>query len=164
MPHVLFHRLTTAAVALLVSGCTMFRGSPDDFTDDAMEMQPNPRRSETPSLLGPGSERITTGTLPVIRFAPESWRIMVSEEPKILTVAHWFTGHPERVLVTAGAHAATPEYARQLSDLRSQTVRRALIAAGVPASKILTVSFGEDAPAITQGGVAFSVIGTGEKP
>src|SRR5687768_10078622 len=97
MPHALFLRMTTAGLALLASGCATFRGSPDDYTDDAMEMQPNPRRTETPSLLGPGSERVTTGTLPVIRFAPESWRIMPSEESKILTVAQWFTGHPERV-------------------------------------------------------------------
>ena len=158
-----FRRLTILTFALLAGGCSVFHGPLDDDTDDALDMQTHPRRAETPSLSGPGSERVTSAKLPVIRFAPEGWRILASEEPKIGTVSRWLMGHPERVLITAGARAASPEYARQLSDLRAQTVRKALIAAGVPASKILTVSFGEDAPATTGSGVAFSIIGTGEE-
>jgi len=41
-------------------------------------------------------------------------------------------------------------------------VRKALVTAGVPETKILTVSFGEDAPATTGEGVAFSIVTTGE--
>jgi len=79
-------------------------------------------------------------------------------------VARWLMGNPERVLIAAGARALSPEYARQVSDQRARNVRKALISAGVPASKIQTVSFGEDAAAITGGGVSFALIGTGEKP
>jgi outer membrane protein OmpA-like peptidoglycan-associated protein len=82
--------------------------------------------------------------------------------PKVNAAAKWFAGHPERVLISAGAQSLSPEYSRQLSDLRAQTVRKALISAGVPETKILTVSFGEDAPASTAGGVAFSIVTTGE--
>jgi outer membrane protein OmpA-like peptidoglycan-associated protein len=162
MSRLLIHRLLSAAAVVLVSGCSVLHGPLNDESDDVLTMQPHPRRAEMPSLLGPGSERIQSSRFPVIRFAAESWRISASEEPKIRTVARWLTGHPERVLLSAGARAATPEFARQLSDLRAQTVRRALVEAGAPASKILTVSFGEDAPEFTGSGVAFSLIGTGE--
>ncbi len=148
-------------VPFVLGGCGAFRSPLQDDTDDAMEMQPHPRRAETPSLFGPGSERIMAGKFPVIRFDGGA-EISSSENAKLKSVARWLTGNPERVLIAAGAHAASPEYARQLSDQRAQNVRKALVSAGVPASKIQTVSFGEDAPAITGGGVSFSLIGTGE--
>ena len=137
----------------------MLRGPLGIDADDATEMQPHPYRTDTPSL---GSERVRAGTLPVIHFDGESWTLPAGERGKIQTVARWLTGHPERALLSAGAHASSPEYARQLSDLRAQTVRQALITAGAPASKITTVSFGEDAPAATGDGVSFSLIATGE--
>lgn len=156
-------RLTLISIAgLMLTGCAVFRGPLDDDTDDAVEMQPHPRRAETPSLFGPGSERIMAGKFPVIRFDGGS-KIPASENGKVQSVARWLMGNPERVLIAAGAEAAPPEYARQLSDQRAQNVRKALVSAGVPASKIQTVSFGEDAPSITGGGVSFSLIGTGEK-
>lgn len=147
----------------MLSGCAALRGPLEDDTDDAVDMQEHPRRAETPSLFGPGSERIMAGKFPVIRFVGGGAVIPASENAKIQSVARWLTGNPERVLIAAGAKGLSPEYARQLSDQRAQSVRKALVSAGVPASKIQTVSFGEDAPAITGGGVSFSLIGTGEK-
>ena len=156
-------RLTVLSTAALVlSGCAALRGPLSDDTDDAVDMLEHPRRAETPSLFGPGSERIMAGTFPVIRF-DDGTKIPASENGKVQSVARWLMGNPERVLIASGAKAASPEYARQLSDQRAQSVRKALISAGVPASKIQTVSFGEDAPGITGGGVSFSLIGTGEK-
>ena len=155
-------RILLFMAPLILAGCAIFRGPLEDDTDDAVDMQPHPRRAETPSLFGPGSERIQAGKFPVIRFDGGA-EIPSSENAKVQSVARWLMGNPERVLIAAGAGGASPEYARQLSDQRAQNVRKALVSAGVPASKVQTVSFGADAPAITGGGVSFSLIGTGEK-
>ncbi len=153
-----------SAFALLLPGCTALRSPLDDDTDDAVDMLEHPRRAETPSLFGPGSERLMAGKFPVVHFNDGGTEIPASEKRKIQTVSRWLTGNPERVLIAAGARAQSPEYARQISDERARNVRNALISAGVPASKIQTVSFGEDAAAITGGGVSFALIGTGEAP
>lgn len=125
-------------------------------------MEPHPRRSETPSLIGPGSVRVHPGQFPAVQFGDDDWKLTPPETAKVRGVAQWMAGNPQRVLLAAGARAESPEYARQLSDLRAQTVRRALVSAGVPDERILTVSFGEDAPASTGTGVSFSIIGTAD--
>lgn len=154
--------MAALAVCLCTAGCSSLQGSLDDDSDDAQEMLPHPRRAEMPSLFGPGSTRLKSGKFPVIQFGGDSWTLPSSELGKIKTVAAYLNGNPERIVLAAGARGVTAEYARQLGDLRAQTVRKALIDAGVPASKILSVSFGEDAPGVTGGGVSFSLIGTGE--
>jgi outer membrane protein OmpA-like peptidoglycan-associated protein len=139
----------------ILPSCSMLRGPLDPDSDDSADMQPHPRRTETPSLIGPDSVRVRSGKFPVVQFAGDDWKLPSGEAAKVRSVAQWLTGNPERVLIAAGARAESPEYARQLSDLRAQTVRRALIAAGVPEERILTVSFGEDAPPSTGNGVSF---------
>ena len=153
-------RMLTAAAALLLPSCGMLHGPLDDDGDD---MQPQPRRTEMPSVLGPDSARVRAAKFPAVHFEGDSWKLPPGEEYKIRSVAQWLAGNPERVLLAAGARAESPGYARQLSDLRAQTVRKALISAGVPESKILSVSFGEDAPAAADG-VTFSLIATGARP
>lgn len=142
--------------------CSSLRDTLDFDSDDASGMTPHPRRAEMPSLIGPEAVRVHPGKFPVVQFGPDDWRLAPSENTKVRSVAQWMTGHPERILIAAGARAESPEYARQLSDLRAQTVRRALVSAGVPDERILTVSFGEDAPPSTGTGVSFSIIGTGD--
>jgi len=156
--------LSAAACGLLLSGCSMLKGPLDFDSDDTADMQPHPRRGEMPSLIGPGSTRVRQGQFPSIHFPAEGWQLAPGEQQKVRTVARWFTGNPERVLLVAGARSASPEYARQLSDLRARAVSKSLISNGVPEEKILTVSFGEDAPAAAADGVAFSLIGTGAEP
>ncbi len=160
----LFRRPLPAALAacLFTGSCSSLQGPMEDDSDDAQEMQPHPRRAEMPSLFGPGSTRLKSGKFPVIHFGHDSWNLPAPERAKVRAVATYLTGHPERIVLAAGATGISAEYARQLSDLRAQTVRKALIDAGVPASKILSVAFGEDATGVTGGGVSFSLIGTGE--
>lgn len=162
MSRLRFHHLLLPATALFAAGCSMLKNPLGGDSDETADMQSQPIRQETPSLFGPGSERIQSGSFPVIRFDGDNWQIPASEQSKVASVARWLRGHPERVLISSGAQSLSPEYSRQLSDLRAQTVRRALISAGVAETRLLTVSFGEDAPAATGQGVAFSIVATGE--
>jgi outer membrane protein OmpA-like peptidoglycan-associated protein len=155
-------RVLFCVAGFLLPSCAALNGPLDFDSDESGDMQQHPRRTEMPSLMGPDKMRVQPGKFPVVQFAGSGWKLAPAETAKIRGVARWMTGNPERVLVAAGARAESPEYARQLSDLRAQTVRRALVSAGVPDEKILTVSFGEDAPPATGQGVSFSIVRTGE--
>jgi len=155
--------LAAGFLLLLLPACSVLQGPLDDDTDDFGDMEPHPWRTEMPSLVGPDSSRVRSARFPVVKFEGDSWKLPPGEHDKIRSVAGWLTGNPERVLLVAGARAESPEYSRQLSDLRAQTVRKALLSAGVPESKILTVSFGEDAPGATDG-VSFSLIAISGHP
>lgn len=154
--------LILALSALALTGCKSTSASLEDDSDDAIEMQTHPRRTEMPSLFDTSSNRLKSGRFPVIKFSGDSWDLERDEAAKVKSVAAYLRGNPERVVIAAGAAALTGEYARLVSDMRAQSVRTALIDDGVPASKIISVSFGDDAPAVTGGGVSFSLIGTGE--
>jgi hypothetical protein len=145
------------AVFALLPACSSLHGPLDDESDDMGGMQPHPYRTEMPSLIGPDSSRVRSAKFPVVKFEGDSWKLPPGEHDKVRTVARWLAGNPERVLLVGGARADSPEYARHLSDLRAQTVRRALAGSGIPESRILTVSFGEDAPGGVDG-VSFSLI------
>ena len=99
-----------------------------------------PPRSAVSSLAG------ETGKFPPVRFDNDNWNVPAQEHAKIVQVAKWLKDHPGRVLVSAGARTVSAEYSRQVSDLRARTVSDALISAGVPEERILTVGYGEDAP------------------
>jgi outer membrane protein OmpA-like peptidoglycan-associated protein len=152
-------------VSALLSGCGMFKDGDGEDYDDAQEMQEHPRRAELlPSIFGPGRERLSSGKFPPVRFEGSSWDIPRAELAKVKGVARWLLGNPHRMLLTAGAEAGSPEYSRQLSDLRAQSVKQSLMDSGVPGARLLTAGFGEDMPGVPENGVAFSVIRTGEEP
>ncbi len=150
-------RAWVLAPLVLLPACSALHGPLDDDDEDAGEMQPHPYRTEMPSLIGPGSSRVRSAKFPAVKFGEDSWKLPPGEHQKVRSVARWMAGNPERLLLVSSARADSPEYSRQLSDVRAQTVREALVGAGVPESRILTVSFGEDAPGGVDG-VSFSFI------
>lgn len=156
------HFLLSAAA--LLTGCSLFQGDMGDEADDTVEMLEHPRRREIPSLFGPGSERLRGGHFPPVKFSGNGWQISKEETVKLKTTARWLKGNPHRVLLTAGASGSeSAEYARQLSDLRAQSVRQTLIGEGVAAERILTASYGADIPSVSFEGVSFAIIRTGEE-
>ena len=128
--------------------------------DDSEAMDGTPRRIDSPSLSGPDSDRVRTGALPVIRFAKDSATLTKSEMARVREVAQWLKGHPERVVIAGGARTGALEYSRQLGELRALTVRDLLIDRGVPAARMVTVSYGEDGP-VSVDGVTFGVVSIG---
>ena len=128
--------------------------------DDAQEMDGTPRRIDSPSLSGPQADRVRTGALPVIRFAKDSANLTKTEASRVREVAQWLKGHPERIVVAGGARTGSLEYSRQLGELRALTVRDLLVDRGVPAARMITVSYGEDGP-VSVDGVMFGVVSVG---
>ena len=91
------HRLLPPAAAILLAGCGLLKGPLGDESDDLSGTQTQPMRQETPSLLGPGSERVQSGNFPVIHFDGDNWKVPASEQSKVKSIAKWFAGHPELV-------------------------------------------------------------------
>jgi len=90
---------------------------------------------------------VARGQFSPVFFGYDSFEVSAAEQSKITQVATAMKSSPGD-LIAAGFtdDRGTEEYNRGLGELRAQAVRQALINAGVPASRIQTVSFGEEMP------------------
>jgi peptidoglycan-associated lipoprotein len=86
----------------------------------------------------------------VIYFDYDSSEIREEFVPVLQTHAHYLAKHP-RTRVTLEGHTderGTREYNLALGDERAQVVQRFLLAEGVRADQLATLSFGEEKPAV----------------
>ena len=86
-----------------------------------------------------------------VHFDYDSSVIKSEEKSKLSTVADYIKAHPMDALEIEGHCDArgTEEYNRSLGERRALALREELILLGVEASRIDTVSYGEDRPAAT---------------
>jgi|688.fasta_scaffold611376_2 outer membrane protein OmpA-like peptidoglycan-associated protein len=161
--------LLLAAVAVPLSGCRAYRvvkgvvSGKEEVPvapDDSESMTGAPRRAEWPAFTGPQSRRVRPAPFPQIRFAGDGHELSRGEAAKVREIAVWLKGHPERVVIAGGAKTGALEYSRQLGEMRAAVVRDLLIDRGVPAGRIVTVSYGEDGP-VSVDGVVFGLVSTG---
>jgi peptidoglycan-associated lipoprotein len=143
----LFLTLAVCAVAVSFSGCVNGKkstsGGPGSDTD-TVNGTPLPERQEGVSFT---SANVDRSRFQPVHFAFDSFVIGGGERGKIDLVAE-FMRSASNTLIVAGFtdERGTPEYNRGLGERRAQTVREALIRAGVDGSKIQTVSFGAEMP------------------
>ncbi len=99
-------------------------------------------------LIGPGGE-LTHGQFASVYFDFESAKIRPSEVSKLEAVASWMKSNPGAKLVVEGHcdERGTAEFNRALGERRAQAAREKLVALGVDASRITTISYGKDRPA-----------------
>jgi peptidoglycan-associated lipoprotein len=85
-----------------------------------------------------------------VYFAYDSAAIGPSEMPKIKTLAEWLQAHPDYGVVVEGNcdERGSDEYNRALGQQRAIVVRDHLCALGIAESRIETVSYGEERPAV----------------
>ncbi len=111
---------------------------------DTVTGTPLPERREGVSFLGPN---VTRGQFAAVRFPFDSFSLPAEERAKIQTVANYLRGVPNSVIVAGFCdERGTAEYNRALGEKRAGTVREALIASGVSADRVQTVSFGAEMP------------------
>ena len=84
-----------------------------------------------------------------VHFDYDSSVIKDGEKPKVAAVADYFKAHSLDALQIEGHcdERGTEEYNRALGEHRALALREELIRLGIDASRIETVSFGEDRPA-----------------
>lgn len=104
-----------------------------------------PERDGSYSFYGPGSGNVMKGQFSPVYFAFDSFQVSGGEMSKVQEVASHSRRSGAKILVAGFTDAVgTEEYNRGLGDRRALAVRSALLQAGVSASKIQTVSFGEE--------------------
>ncbi len=89
-----------------------------------------------------------------VYFAYDSSAIQTAERSKLEAVAEYLKTHTSpRTAVKVEGHCderGTEEYNRALGDRRALSAREEIVAAGIDPSRIITVSYGEDRPAVPQ--------------
>lgn len=156
--------VVVAASLCGVTGCgSLLGGKMEEEDAESSQMAGTPRRAELPAYAGPGSGRVERGTMEGIDFGDVTWAIPEAEKDKVKAVATYMKVSAERVILAGGAEVASAEYARQLGQQRALAVKEALIRQGIPANRIITVSYGLDLPGKGGDRVEFGFIRTGEK-
>ena len=150
-------RLWMAGTVLIMCGAcaNMKKGGDEDWPEgeygydgDNVDVTPLSDRDGSYSYFGPGSSRVGKGQFSPVMFGFDRYDIQSSEVPKIQQVAGAVKGTGQQVVVAGFTDAVgTAEYNRVLGERRALAVRGALLQMGVSASKVQTVSFGEDMPA-----------------
>ena len=145
-----------AALSLFTASCANMgrgggAGGAGGGYDELSDATPLPTRDENVSFAGPGSERVNRELFSPVYFKFDSSKLGASELPKIDSVATYMkTEGASATVIIAGFTDAvgTEEYNRQLGEYRALHVRSLLTQRGIAASRIQTVSFGEDLPAV----------------
>jgi peptidoglycan-associated lipoprotein len=148
--------LLLAAVAMLSAGCRTKPNAGDAAFDDTLNPQDQfAWAGDAP--LGGGSfsdpslyEPVATpaGVYPVYFRYNES-AIPDGELSKVDAVAAALQQAPQLVVLVEGNcdERGTNEYNMSLGEFRAQAVRERLLAAGIDAARVQTVSYGEEKPA-----------------
>ncbi len=139
--------LTLAAILLIaLPACKKKKG--DEFAGidgDYVSGTPLADRIDGANFFGTNVQR---GQFSPVYFEYDSYAVSGSEQSKIDQVASAVRSSGNTVIVAGFTdERGTEEYNRGLGERRAIAVREALISAGLSASKVQTVSFGEDMPA-----------------
>lgn len=104
-----------------------------------------PSRDDSYSFFGSGSGNVLKGQFQPVYFGFDSFQVSGAEMSKVREVASYVKKNGAKLLVAGFTDTVgTEEYNRGLGDRRALAVRQALVSSGVSASKIQTVSFGEE--------------------
>lgn len=112
---------------------------------DYVSGTPLSERSESANFMGANVNR---SEFSPVSFAFDSTAVGADQQGKVDRVAQGIRPSGKTVIIAGFTDdRGTEEYNRSLGERRALAVRQALIAKGVAASKIQTVSFGKEMPA-----------------
>ncbi|MFZ4716260.1 MAG: OmpA family protein [Chthoniobacterales bacterium] len=134
----------TALLAL--SGCANKKNKQYAGIDgDYVTGTPLGERAEGANFLG---ANVVRGEYSPVQFGYDSSSVAPDQEPKVNAVASALKGSGKTVIVAGFTdERGTEEYNRSLGEKRALAVREALIASGMKANNVQTVSFGKEMPA-----------------
>jgi peptidoglycan-associated lipoprotein len=138
-----------AAAFSLATGCALFGGSEDDLGGEGGEFsEGGPGGSG--SLSGE-SGAVEVAELQTVYFDFDRAVIRDDQKPSMRSNTGAVQEHDEwRIIVVEGNcdERGSEEYNLALGERRANSVKQYLVNAGVPASRVDTVSFGESKPAV----------------
>ncbi|HWI59615.1 MAG TPA: OmpA family protein [Bacillota bacterium] len=91
-----------------------------------------------------------------VHFAFDSSVVQASDKPHVAAVADYLKANPAQAVLVEGHcdERGTEEYNRALGERRALAIRESLVSLGIDPTRVDTVSFGEDKPAVTGQGEA----------
>jgi peptidoglycan-associated lipoprotein len=142
-----FHPIAILSLSALLalSGCAnkkkkQYAGVDGDYVSGT----PLGERSEGANFLGANVQR---GLYAPVQFGYDSSSVSPDQESKVAAVASALKGSGKTVIVAGFTdERGTEEYNRSLGEKRALAVREALIAHGLNADQVQTVSFGKEMP------------------
>jgi peptidoglycan-associated lipoprotein len=141
-----FSLAIAVSLGVCLSGCNkkksdIYAGVDGDFVTGT----PLGDRVEGAKFFG---SNVARGQFSPVYFAYDSYEVSSAEESKIQKVAAAMKSASGNLIVAGFTDdRGTEEYNRGLGERRALSARQALIAAGVPAGRVQTVSFGSEMPA-----------------
>ena len=117
----------------------------DYVSGTPLSATPLGERSEGSNFMG---SNVNRSEFAPVHFAFDSTAVGAEEQGKVAAVAQSVRASGKTVIVAGFTdNRGTEEYNRSLGERRALAVREALIAKGVSANKVQTVSFGKEMPA-----------------
>lgn len=144
--------ISMLSLVLLGVGCAADKDRYVGVDEDYLTGTPLPERVEGANFMG---DNVTKGQYAPVYFSYDSYTVESDQLDKIREMARAFEDINNQVIIAGFTdERGTEEYNRALGERRALAVRQELIAAGVPANQLQTVSFGEELPADPGGGEA----------
>ncbi len=160
-----------SAIALMVAACSK-KEAPEPVMEEpvtpvAEEKSGQPDAVTTPMLTaeeldaqkwgGTSQEGLTTFAGDRVFFDYDSAELTDDARSTLAKQAEWLMHYP-RVKVSLEGHCderGTREYNLALGERRASSVKNYLVALGVPASRLSTISYGKERPAVVGNGEAY---------
>ena len=147
--------LATAAL-IAVAGCSKKPPAqlpPPPPTETGPAQPPAPPSDGVGSATVPGSRAdfVAQAGSDTVHFATDSSDVDAEAQAILTRQAAWLQKYPN-VRVTVEGHCderGTREYNLALGDRRANSAKNFLVNAGIPASRITTISYGKERPAAT---------------
>lgn len=147
-------KFAALSAALLLGACT--------HKQEAVNTAPPPASPPPPPMAAPVQSGILPGSAQdfkvnvgdTVHFALNQYNIEGSDQGTLSKQAAWLTRYPS-VRLTIEGHCderGTREYNLALGARRANAVKEALVAQGVPAGRLETVSYGKERPICTESG------------
>ena len=140
-----FLSVLSLAALLALSGCANKKGKQYAGVDgDYVSGTPLGERTEGANFLG---ANVARGQYAPVQFGYDSSSVAPDQESKVEAVVLAIKGSGKTVIVAGFTdERGTEEYNRSLGEKRALAVRESLIAKGLKANAVQTVSFGKEMP------------------
>ena len=140
--------LLSTACALLVSACSTIQNGADIYGNGKGGWNENVNIADLEATAN--TKAFHKETPDVVYFALNSSSLDAQSKTDLKKQAAWLKAHPQALALVEGRcdERGTREYNLALGDRRANIARSYLIANGVEAKRIRTISYGKDKPVV----------------
>jgi peptidoglycan-associated lipoprotein len=147
-------------ILIFLTGCQTAK-APSDLTGAARDRErstsvvaiepPDADTLSAPGLPPPPEQFVPVPRLADIHFDYDGYTIRPEDTPILDENAAWIRANPGLVLIEGHAdERGTSDYNLGLGDLRAAAARGYLIAHGIPAERMVAISYGKERPVCTE--------------